>query len=409
MADVEKKKYAKLLLEVGVNLQRGQKLIVSAEPYHWDFLCLLAEVAYKMGAAHVEVEADDPRLLQARVNHAAEASLEESVGWLEKKYESLIDDDWARLRIYGPTDLDLISRLDSKRLGVIQRVGSVKAKPVSDACGSGEMAWCVAAMPTPGWAARVFNEVASEAVEAKLWQEMVKILCLTEVDPSAFWREKGRAIQKRSKVLSDLNLERVEFKGPGTDLSVYCFENSKWIGGGIKGSNGLEFIPNLPTEECFTTPNYHRTHGRAQVVRPVEVLGRSVEGAWFEFKEGKVVNYGAEKNKEALDSYFEMCPQACYLGELALVDGASPIFRSGHVFHCILYDENASCHVALGSGYPLAVNGGVQMTTKEKLNKGLNVSLVHTDFMIGGPEVEVTGYDATGNATALIRGGVFVI
>ena len=413
MNEVIERKYARLLLEVGVGLKVGQKLVVAAEPYHWDFLVLLTDEAYKMGASYVLVEATDSRMTEARVVHGAKENLGDVLGWVEKKNECLISEGWARLSFFGPTDPDLMGALDGGRLGLIQRAASISGKPVSEACGSGEMAWCVAALPTPKWAAKVFKEEATADNSAdlvqSLWGEMVKILSLDDENPSAVWKKKGETLHARCAKLMKLNLRSVKFTGPGTDLTVGCFEDAKWIGGGIVRPDGSGFIPNLPTEECFTTPDMRATEGRAQVVRPVNVLGQSVEGAWFVFKEGKVVEYGAEKNKETLDRYFDMCPQAALLGELALVDGSSPIYQSGHVYECILYDENASCHVALGNGYAMAVPGGLEMSKEEKLENGVNVSLVHTDFMIGGPEVDVTGYDAEGKEFPLIRGGDFVL
>ncbi|MGJ8656573.1 MAG: aminopeptidase [Akkermansiaceae bacterium] len=409
--DTRKRKYAKLLLEVGVNLQPGQKLLVAAEPYHWKFLNLVAEEAYKMGAGFVLVDADDPGLLKARVDHGQEQDLDKLVGWSDKQNHCLIDDGWARLRLFGPTDPDLMGTLNGQRLGIIQKTQSIAGKPVSEACAEGKITWCVAALPTPGWAAKVYDCEPSAEVERRLWLGMVKILNLDADDPSAHWIEKGEMLLERCAKLSKLNLAEVRFRGPGTDLSVKCIAGAKWIGGGVPTEKDAEktFIPNLPTEECFTTPNRRGTEGRMQVVRPVTVLGQSVEGAWFEFEDGKVISYGAKVNKGVLDDYFEMCPNACYLGELALVDGSSPIFKNGHVFHCILYDENASCHVALGSGYPMPVEGATKMTDDEKKAAGINVSIVHTDFMIGGPDVEVTGYDGAGKEIPLIRGGDFVI
>lgn len=406
-----KVKYAKLLLEAGVNLQVGQKLLVIAEPYHWDFLNLVAEEAYKMGASYVLVEANDPRLLKARVDHGAEDDLDDILHWTEKKYQSIIDEGWARLNIFGPTDPDLMGTLDAQRLGIIQKTQSKSSKPVSDACGTGQVTWCVAALPTPGWAAKVYDLEPSAEVERRLWLGMVKILNLDSDNPSEHWHEKEQMLKARCQKLGDLNLAEVKFRGPGTDLTVKCIAGAHWIGGGIPTANDPEksFIPNIPTEECFTTPNRGGTDGRMQVVRPVTVLGKSVEGAWFEFEDGKVISYGAKTNKSVLDDYFSMCPNACYLGELALVDGSSPISKNGHVFHCILYDENASCHVALGNGYPLPVDGAIKMNKEEKLASGVNVSIVHTDFMIGGPEVDVTGFDGEGNEIPLIRKGDFVI
>lgn len=404
-------KYARLLLEIGVNLQSGQKLIITAEPYHWDFLNLVAEEAYKMGASHVLVEAIDPKLLKARVDHGAEDDLGDVLGWIEKKNQSIIDEGWARLNLFGPTDPDLMGSLDGKRLGIIQKTQSKSGKPVSDACGTGQVTWCVAALPTPGWAAKVYDVEPSLEIEQRLWLAMVKILNLDGADPSAHWREKEQMLQQRCQKLIDLNLAEVRFSGPGTDLRVKCIAGARWIGGGIPTASDPEqsFIPNIPTEECFTTPNRRGTSGRMQTVRPVTVLGKSVIGAWFEFEEGKVISYGAKSDKSVLDDYFGMCPNASYLGELALVDGSSPIFQNGNVFHCILYDENASCHVALGNGYPMPVDGAVGMSNEEKLASGINVSILHTDFMIGGPEVDVTGYDQEGKEVPLIRQGDFVI
>lgn len=409
MKEIQQRKYAKLILEVGVNLTKGQNLMISAEAYHVDFLAIMTEEAYKMGASYVQIEAELPPILKARIENADKDELENLPSWINKKYASMIDEQWARVRIFGPTDPDLLGTLDSEKLGIVQRISSLTAKPVSEACGAGKISWCVVAMPTPQWAAKVYDEPASTELEDRLWLEIVDIISLNEEDPSSFWREKGERIQQRAEKLGKLSIDRIHFHGGGTDLSVHCFENAKWIGGGISNVGGRSFIPNLPTEETFTTPNASKTEGHVKVVRPVEVLGRQVEGAWFTFSEGKVTDYGADKNKAALDDFFSMCPRASYLGELALVDSSSPIFQSAKVFQCILYDENASCHIALGNGYPMAVPNGLQMTKEERDELGVNSSLLHTDFMIGGDDVDVTGYDSDGNPTPIIRQGLFVI
>ncbi len=409
MKQLQLRKYAKLILEVGVNLSKGQNLFLSAEAYHIDFLTILTEEAYKMGAGYVQVETDHPSLLKARIENAEQSTLENLPSWLDKKHNKIIEEEWARVRIFGPTDPDLLSTLDSEKLAVTQRCLSLASKPVSEACGAGKVSWCVVALPTPQWAAKVYNETASSSLEEKLWLEMVSILSLDEEDPTSFWREKAKRIQQRADKLMELSIERVHFHGGGTDLSVYCFESATWIGGAMTNVAGKPFVPNLPTEEIFTTPHKLKTEGQVKVVRPVEVLGRQVEGAWFEFSKGKVTSYGAEKNQAALDDFFAMCPNASYLGELALVDADSPIFQSGKIFRCILFDENASCHIALGNGYPMAAPNGLSMSPSEREKMGVNSSLMHTDFMIGGEEVEVTGYDAKGNTTPIIRSGRFVI
>ncbi len=409
MKDLQQRKYAKLILEVGVNFVKGQNLIISAEAYHIEFLTIMTEEAYKMGASFVQIETEHPSILKARIENGDKSELENLPSWIDQKYASMIDEEWARVRIFGPTDPDMLGTLDSERLAIVQRAASITAKSISEACGAGKISWCVVAMPTPQWAAKVYNEPASAEIEDRLWLEMVEIISLNEVDPSSFWRDKGARIQQRAEILMNLNIERMHFHGGGTDLSVYNFENAKWIGGAISNVAGRLFMPNLPTEETFTTPNANKTEGHVKVVCPVDVLGRQVEGAWFEFTAGKVTDYGADKNKDALDDFFAMCPRASYLGELALVDSSSPIFQSGKVFQCILYDENASCHIALGNGYPMGVPNGLEMTKEQRDEMGVNSSLLHTDFMIGGDDVDVTGYDSAGKATPIIRGGLFVI
>jgi len=409
MHEKTKRKYARLVLEAGVNFQAGQKLVINGEAYHWPFFVMVAEEAYKMGASYVSVEASHPGLTKARVDHAREETLKELPSWTDTKNKRMVEEGWARLSFFGSTDPDMVAGLDGKRFGVIQKVMRESGKPVSDACGAGDIAWCGSALPTPQWAAKIYNEEPSAELEERLWEAIVAILRLDADDPSAVWKAHGREMKQRCAWLESLELAEVRFDGPGTKLSVKCLPNAKWVGGGVLDEHGDGFIPNLPTEECFTTPDYRGTEGRVQVVRPVQVLGKSVEGAWFEFSEGKVINYGADKHEDALERYFEMCPQAAFLGELALVDASSPIFQSGLVFHCILYDENASSHIALGSGYPMAVDGGLEMTKDELMEFGSNVSLLHTDFMIGSPEVEVTGVTVAGEKVPLIRDGKFCI
>ncbi len=409
--EIREQKYARLLLEVGVNLQVGQKLLIEAEPYHWEFLNVVAEEAYKMGASYVLVEANHTGLIKARIQHGAEDDLNQLVSWTDKKYRSLISEGWARLKFFGPTDPSAMSLLDSDKLGIIQKAHSISIKPVSDAGGAGKVTWSVAVLPTPAWAAKVFGGEPSAEVEERLWDDIVKILNLEADDPSAYWRNKCDLLKKRCEVLSGLNLAEIRFIGPGTDLVVKCIAGSKWMGGGIPtaADDGKVFMPNLPTEECFTTPNRRGTEGRMQVVRPVDVMGTTVTGAWFEFEDGKVISYGAATNKSALDDFFAMCPNAGYLGEIALVDSTSPIFETGNIYHCILYDENACCHVALGSAYPVPVEGSSDMTDVEKMAEGINVSIVHMDFMIGGHDVDVMGYDGLGKEIPLIVDGKFVL
>ena len=219
----------------------------------------------------------------------------------------------------------------------------------------------------------------------------------------------GHELAARADKLNSLRLDRIRFEGPGTDLTIGLMRGSRWQGGPSKTSGGRIFEPNIPTEEIFTSPDYRRTDGRVAFTCPVFVptVGKTVEGGWLRFKDGKVVEYGADKGKDVLDVYMSMDDGASYLGEVALVDSASPIFQARRVFYNILFDENASCHIALGSAYPGCVQGGATMSQDQLKEAGSNASSVHTDFMIGSPEVDVTGIALDGKEVPIIRKGMF--
>lgn len=401
------RKYAKLMLGVGINLQQGQKLYVQLEAFHWDFGKLLVEEAYKMGAGYVLVEAGQPEELKARVTHVREEDLDYVPAWLSQKYQTIVEEKWARLFFFGSSEPDMASSLDGNKLGTIQKNLRKAAYTLAKACGAGQIAWAGAALPTPKWAAKIFPEVGEAEAYGLLWNEMIKILKLDTEDPCQEWRGIGEKISERATILTDNNFTHLHFRSYETDLKVGLLTASKWIGGGSATLDGLQTIPNIPTFETFATPDFRSTEGKVKVTYPVEVLGLTIIGAWFEFKDGQVVDYGAEQNKEVLDRLFDICPQAKYLGEVALVDSSSPIYQSGRVFHSILFDENAAAHIALGNGYVSAVSGAELLSQDELLDHGVNVSLVHHDFMIGDDSMDVDGFREDGTVVPVIRGGKF--
>lgn len=401
------RKYARLMLEVGVNLQVGQKLHLQLEAEHWDFTRVVVDEAYKMGAGYVLVSASDPCELESRVIHAEEQSLSYVPSWIELRNQAMVDEGWARLSFSGSRDPDMVSRLDAQKVQLVQTSLRKAAKTVSAACGAGLISWAGAALPTRLWASKVFPQASADEAFRLLWQQMVDILHLDEEDPVTIWRSIGARTIARGRKLESLDLKEIHFEGPGTDLRVQCLEKSRWAGGGSELPNGVMTLPNIPSFESFTTPDYRGTQGRAQVNCPVNIMGRLVKGAWFVFENGKVVEYGADEHKEALDSMFAACPQTAYLGEVALVDGSSPIYSSGVTFFSTLFDENATSHIALGSGYAQAATGAAGKNSAELLEMGVNVSLLHHDVMIGGEQVEVTGISRNGERIPLIRGGYF--
>jgi aminopeptidase len=249
---------------------------------------------------------------------------------------------------------------------------------------------------------------SDDEAEAALAEILRPILRLDAPDPAAAWRAHVEATDERSRHIDSLKLRTLRFTGPGTDLLVGLSPRSRWVGGFSRTPRGVFFTPNIPTEEIFATPDARLTEGRVTCTRPVGILGSKVEGAWFVFGDGLVRSCGASRNEDFLKSYIDMTPGARRLGEVALVDSAGPVARSGLVFDNGLIDENAACHIALGSGFEEAFEGAEGMDPAARAAEGYNDCLVHLDFMIGSEETDVTGTDASGREIPIIRRGSFV-
>ena len=412
--DIESiRNYADTLLSA-VNLQKGQCLLIRAQPIHRRFVSVLAEEAYKRGARYVRfdnTEAENPALYKARVEYSFEEYLDYAPRSRYEPYGTMIDEDWAFLTLSGPEDPDFLSGLDPARNARCVRSAAAAMKPYQRRMMDSEVAWLVAFFPTEKMASRILGRKASPAALKELWKILRPILRLDTPDPSAAWKRHCSTLDERARRLDALALDSLRFRGPGTDLTIGLLEQSTWGGGSERTASGRLFYPNIPTEEVFTTPDARSTEGRAAITRPVLVpsIGKIVTDGWLEFREGRVVDYGARSGKEALDILLAMDDGAGRLGEVALVDGSSPIFLSGKVFHNILFDENAASHIALGASYSGCVRGAERLGDGELAALGANVSMVHTDFMIGGPDVEVSGKTRDGREISVIEKGRFRI
>ncbi len=406
-------KYSQVILEM-VNLQTGQNLFIRTEPVHWKFASVIAAEAYKRGARYVRVdsnEVENPYLYKARIENSKEEYLTYVPKMRTDIYTNMLEENWALVVLKGMEDPDLLKSLDAKRNSAVAGAVAEARHPYSKAVQNNEIQWLVVFAPTEKMAAKILEtESTPEAVD-KLWEILKSILYLDADDPAEVWKKNSIELKRRAEILNSLNLEKIFFKGPGTDLTIGLTEKAVWEGGNSVSSRGIEFSPNIPTEEVFTAPDYRLTEGIVKITRPVlvPVLGKMIDGAWLEFKEGRVVNFGADSGKEVLEEYFAMDPAARYLGEVALVDSNSPIYKSNMIFYNILFDENASCHIALGSAYPRCVKGGEKMSEEELKENGANISNLHTDFMIGSPDVDVTGETFSEEKAEIIKGGFFVI
>ncbi|MFP4642942.1 MAG: aminopeptidase [Spirochaetales bacterium] len=403
-----KEQYIDLLLEA-LDLQAGQNLLIRAEPVHWDLCNRIAAAAYRLGANYVHVMSMHEGLRKARIDFAPDESLDYVPEFVPAQYREFADGSWAVLALAGPQDPDLLSEADPARSGRIGKANARAMQEFRERMQRDRFAWCVAGVPTPKWAAKVTGLPAGARAEERLWEIMVPILRLDRENPAEQWRSHAETLKARARTLTDMGLSSLHFRSGETDLRVGLLPESVWIGGGGEKPDGRPFLPNVPTEEVFTTPHRERTNGHAVVTRPVQVLGKIVEGAWFSFENGVVSDYGAKKGADILEQYFGIDEHANRLGEIALVDSTSPVFTSETVFYNILYDENAACHMALGSSYPGCVAGSEDLDNDAYVERGGNRSNLHTDFMIGTPDISVSAETASGDTVEIMREGRFVL
>ncbi|SIP97822.1 aminopeptidase [Alkalispirochaeta americana] len=392
----------------GVNLQQGQPLAIKVEPENLDAAVVVASLAYQRGASYVDLWTESSRLLRTRLDFSGQDHLSFVPSYRESRNKELLRDRWALLSIKSPVDPSVLDGADTGRMGAITRALSETDAELRRGLSNDETQWTVMAVPSPKWAGAVLNMPPGEEALHALWEAFVPILRLDADDPARFWKDHGAFLAERARTMTELKIRELHFSGAGTDLTVGLSSRARWKGGGARTSEGIEFSPNLPTEEVFTTPDYRQTRGRAAISRPVRVMGTMVRDAWMEFDQGKVVNFGASSGKEALREFLEVDRGSSFMGEIALVDSRGPIFQSGLLFDNILLDENAACHFALGFAYPSCIEGGTVLDDKTLDEIGANRSRQHLDFMIGTEAMEVRATLQDGSTQRIIERGRFV-
>ena len=403
------KKYAHLLVHLGVNLQPGQSLVIRSEPMQREFALLLAEVAYDAGAKFVAIEYNDMRLQSVRIHKSAQETLTYLPGYLEQMAIERRDDHWAAINIVGDEDPSLLTRLDPNRLRLIQTTEYQAIMPWRASMMEMKQPWTIAALPTPAWAQKVFPSLPAEEAFERFWQEIRRIIRLDADDPIGAWQAHLANLQATHTTLQAKQVHALHFYDPtpapdgkpSTDLTVGLTDQPQWVGG-VSGTP--PFVPNIPTEEIFTTPHRLRVHGWTRSSRPSFPFRREVRQATFRFEDGKLVAFCGAEDQEVYEQFFAV-KGTRHLGEVALVDVSSPIYRSGLVFYNTLFDENAACHIAFGQAYPIGVAQGAHMSPQELAEAGVNNSALHLDVMIGTPTLDVTGHLADGTELAIMRQG----
>jgi aminopeptidase len=398
-------KFARLICEVGLNLQPEQRLFIWANQLELAPLVQqIVKRAYQHGSRMVSVLWNDEQLVKTRFDYAPRDSFDEYPAWkTDARFKSVEQGD-AVLWI-GGDDPNQLKGYDSGLISKAANAYAIHVKPVLEKTGTNAVQWLVVCPPTKAWAKAVFPDLSAEEAELSLWNAVIKACRLDDEDPERSWKENLDELANRGAYLTAKGFDALRFRAPGTDLLVGLPQGHIWIGGWDMTPGGVRFCANIPTEEVFTLPHRERVDGTVRATRPLSIRGNLIEDFQLTFKQGRVVDYAAGKGEEVLKGLLETGPNASYLGEVALVPHRSPISRQELVFLNTLYDENASDHLALGDAYRVSLEGGSEMSKDEFMAAGGNESLVHVDFMFGSGEMDVDGVMADGSSEPVMRAG----
>ena len=399
--------FAELVLGVGVNLQKGQGLEIVCPVEKSEVAVAFSEKAYEMGARIVNVRWSCEKTDRVNYLYAEEEALTDIPKWFVDSKNYLVKKGFCYVAI-DAEDPSAFKDVPSEKLAAVSKKKSKLLKAFSDEVMSNGIRWCVVSVPTESWAKKIFPAAADPVEELSFAIE--KTMRLDEKNPLEAWQKHIDTLNRRAEFMNAKNFEYLHYTSAnGTDLMLGLAENHVWVSAQEKAKDGVPFVANMPTEEIFTAPHKDKINGVVKSALPLSYNGQIIENFSFTFKKGKVVDFSAEKGYDVLKKLLETDSGTLSLGEAALIGKNSPIAKSGILFLNTLFDENASCHLALGKGYPTTVKDGAEMTVKELKKLGVNDSVEHVDFMIGSPDLSVTGIGYDKSETPLFVDGEWVI
>ena len=403
-------KYAEAIVKVGLNIRAGQRLIITLAatrgvPHQFAPLVReVAKAAYAVGAKYVDVIWGDEEMLRLRAQYAPNDSFGEYSTWQIDAIMKMIENGDALLSIAGANP-DLLGGLDPEVVGMIQKTHLQNFDRVIQKVTTNAINWCVVAAAGEAWAKKVFPNYSANVAQKKLWKAIFETSRIDQPDPVAAWQTHIVNLQKRAKYLQAKQYTALHYSAPGTDFTLGLPNGHLWISAQSMAQNGVAFTANMPTEEVFTLPDRNRADGVVTSTFPLSDGGTLIEDFQVTFENGRIVKVNAKKGEVALQKLVDTDEGSHRLGEVALVPASSPIAQRGHLFYNTLFDENASCHIAIGRGYRFTLTGGEELTDDEFISAGGNVSLNHVDFMIGSPKMDIDGIKQDGSHEPVMRQG----
>ena len=397
------REYARLIVKKGVNVQKGQEVIIYADLDQPEFVAMVVDEAYKAKAKKVSVEWNYQPLQKLHVRYRSVTTMGTVEEWEKARQQHYVDVVPARIHIISE-DPDGLKGINMEKVTKARRMSYPILKPYKDQL-ENKQQWCIAAVPGAAWAKKVFPGMRTSTAVEKLWEAILDASRVTE-DPIKAWEDHDKDLQDRCDYLNSLHIRQLHYTADnGTDFTVGLISQGQFCGGGETSRTGIFFNPNIPTEECFVSPMKGQAEGTVYATKPLSYRGQLIEGFSIRFEGGKAVEVHAEKGEELLKSMIAMDEGASYLGECALVPQKSPIAQSGILFYNTLFDENAACHLALGMGFPDTIQDFQNKTLEECRELGVNDSMIHEDFMIGCDSMNIDALCEDGTTKPIFRSG----